>query len=180
MNKILKKTKDTLYVLFFIIIIFVFIGKVYYQSRIDYLLKSTIISYENNSHQLAESKAKKLVNICDSFSLLHDYKLIRHWNYGNAVHEAHTILGLIYFKEGNITTAKKHLIESGKTPGSPQLNTFGPSMLLANSLLKIGEKEAVIHYLELTQLFWDGYTTNNWIYHIKQGTMNDFTENMRL
>ena len=65
-----------------------------------------------------------------------------------------TVLGQVALREGNIQKAKFHLIESGKTPGSPQLNSFGPSFVLARELLEKGQKEAVLEYLYLITVFW--------------------------
>ena len=41
------------------------------------------------------------------------------WNYGNAVQDSNLVLGRIAVREGRIDDAKRYLIESGKTPGSP-------------------------------------------------------------
>ena len=60
------------------------------------------------------------------------------WNYGNAVFEAHTILGRVALSRDDIRGAERHLLESGRTPGSPQLNSFGPNMILADRLLERG------------------------------------------
>jgi hypothetical protein len=46
------------------------------------------------------------------------------WNYGNAVHKANLALGRVALRDGDIEQAKHYLIEAGKTPGSPQLNSF--------------------------------------------------------
>jgi hypothetical protein len=48
---------------------------------------------------------------------------------------------------GDIEEAKKQLLLAGKTPSSPQLNSFGPNMILAKELLDKGEKDTVLHYL---------------------------------
>lgn len=76
------------------------------------------------------------------------------WNYGNAVHAGHTVLGLVALHEGNIQRAVHELHEAGATPGSPQLDSFGPSMSLAKALLRAGESEAVLAYLGQCRAFW--------------------------
>ncbi len=76
------------------------------------------------------------------------------WNYGNVIHEANTILGRVSLRENDPEKAKHYLLESGKTPGSPQLNSFGPSFMLARELLEKGEKDVVIKYLDLVAVFW--------------------------
>jgi beta-lactamase regulating signal transducer with metallopeptidase domain len=76
------------------------------------------------------------------------------WNYGNAVHHGHTVLGLLALAEGDREEAARRLLLSGDTPGSPQLNSFGPSFKLAEELLDLGEREAVLRYLEKCAVFW--------------------------
>jgi hypothetical protein len=80
------------------------------------------------------------------------------WQYGNIIHEANQILGLAALQEGRVEDAKRYLIEAGKTPGSPQLDSFGPNMVLAQQLLDRGENDSVIQYLDLVSRFW-GHTS---------------------
>ena len=77
------------------------------------------------------------------------------WNYGNRVHHGNLVLGRIALREGNIEEAKSRLIAAGNTPGSPQLNSFGPNMALAKALLEIGEREVVLEYFKLCSTFWN-------------------------
>jgi len=88
----------------------------------------------------------------DLLSLSEDFR--KDWNHGNGVHQGHTLLGRIALRRRNIPQAVEHLLESAKTPGSPQLNSFGPSMVLAKELLAAGESESVITYFELCRSFW--------------------------
>ena len=76
------------------------------------------------------------------------------WNYGNAIQDANLILGRIAVTEGRIDDAKTYLLASGKSPGSPQMNSFGPNMSLAKDLLEKGERDAVLEYFELCRNFW--------------------------
>ena len=62
------------------------------------------------------------------------------WNYGNAIQDYNLILGRIALREGRIGKAKDYLIEAGKSPGSPQMDTFGPNMSLAKDLLEKEKK----------------------------------------
>src|SRR5262249_47656882 len=64
------------------------------------------------------------------------------WNYGNAVHKGHVILGLLALDAGDVAEAKRQLTLAGQGPGSPQLESFGPNMSLAKALLDRGESEA--------------------------------------
>jgi hypothetical protein len=80
----------------------------------------------------------------------------RDWNYGNAIHVAHLVLGEIALNAGDVTKAKYHLLEAAKIPGSPQLDSFGPNMRLAKQLLAKGEREVVVQYFDLCATFWEG------------------------
>ncbi|MES2460346.1 MAG: TlpA disulfide reductase family protein, partial [Armatimonadota bacterium] len=57
-------------------------------------------------------------------------------------------------RDGDIAAAKAYLLAAGKTPGSPQLNSFGPEMTLAQELIKKSEKETVTEFLDLVRKFW--------------------------
>ena len=76
------------------------------------------------------------------------------WNRGNRIHHGNLILGQIAISDGNIDEAKSRLLLAGKTNGSPQLNSFGPNMLLAKELLERGQTEVVLEYFELCKKFW--------------------------
>ncbi len=69
-------------------------------------------------------------------------------------HEAHTILGRVALKNGDIKQAKIHLAKSASVSGSAVLSSFGPNMELAQELLDRKEIESVLHYLERCELFW--------------------------
>ena len=93
-----------------------------------------------------------------------------HWNNGNAIHHAHTIIGLIDVRENKIDSALRHLKESSKISGSPQLNSFGPNFCLAMELLLKDKNDEVISYLENVGKFWEmGYKSlPKWISEIQQ------------
>jgi hypothetical protein len=79
---------------------------------------------------------------------------VTNWNYGNIIYVMHSLLGRIALREGDVAAAKRHLAESGKTPGSPQLNSFGPDLVLAGELLQKGERDAVLQHLNKIAVFW--------------------------
>ena len=79
---------------------------------------------------------------------------VKSWNYGNVIYAANELLGRVALREGNIEAAKKHLLAAGKTKGSPQLNSFGPSFTLARELAEKGERDTVIEFLDLVGRFW--------------------------
>ena len=90
--------------------------------------------------------AERALSLADSFT--------DNWNLGNAVHTAHTIAGLLALRQGDRAAAVDALHASGTTPGSPQLNSFGPTMQLAIALLEVGERHAVMSYLTQCSTFW--------------------------
>ncbi len=93
------------------------------------------------------------------------------WNYGNAIHDANRILGLISVRNGEIDEAAAYLVKAGKSTGSPQLDSFGPELDLANELLKLGRTEEVLIYLKGIGSFWnmnDG-RINKWVKEIENG-----------
>jgi tetratricopeptide (TPR) repeat protein len=98
-------------------------------------------------------------------------ELPRDWNYGNAIHDGHRILGHVALNQGDTETAKAHLLSAGATPGSPQLNSFGPELTLAQALLDRGERDTVAEYLQNCSRFWQGRSKalNNWIAQIRAG-----------
>lgn len=99
-------------------------------------------------------------------------QLPQDWNYGNAIHEGNRVLGHVALRSGDIDSAKSFLLKAGDTPGSPQLNTFGPSLTLAAELLAKGERETVLQYLRSCSRFWRGSKSdalNRWIAEIEAG-----------
>ncbi len=102
------------------------------------------------------------------------------WNYGNAIHHGNNILGLCALAKGDIALAETHLILAGKTPGSPQLDSFGPNMLLAKDLLVKDRKEVVLEYLGLCRAFWEmgGDRLDKWTRDANAGEIPDFGGNL--
>jgi predicted Zn-dependent protease len=102
------------------------------------------------------------------------------WNYGNAIHDGNSVLGRIALKQGDVKKAVQYLLDAGKTPGSPQLDSFGPNMCLAKELLEKGEKDAVLQYFMHCRKFWSMGTEklNNWTKEVKAGKTPDFGGNL--
>ena len=59
-----------------------------------------------------------------------------------------------HYHNREIEKAKKYLLLSAKSKGSPQLNSFGPNMLLAKELLEKKEYKTVIKFFDLCKKFW--------------------------
>jgi len=99
---------------------------------------------------------------------------------GNVVHDANMILGRIAVEEGRIEEAKRHLIASGKTRGSPVLGSFGPNVSLAKDLLEKGEQQVVLEYFESCRKFWKmgDKQLNEWTKDIHDGRIPEFGANL--
>jgi hypothetical protein len=100
--------------------------------------------------------------------------------YGNAVQDFNQVLGRIALAEGNIDEAKKRLIASADSNGSPTMNSFGPNMTLAKDLLLKGENEVVLQYFDLCRRFWKRHTDtlDSWTEDVKHGRLPEFGANL--
>ena len=76
------------------------------------------------------------------------------WNFGNLMHHGHIIKGYALLRADDIEGATKELQAAGRTPGSPQLNSFGPDINLAWELLQRGRDQAVLAYFHDISRFW--------------------------
>jgi hypothetical protein len=103
------------------------------------------------------------------------------WNYGNAIHDGHMVLGLLALRNNDVPTAREELIKAGQTPGSPQLNSFGPNMTLAGELLQKGGRDTVLDYFELCRKFWKmgGQQLDSWSETVRKGQAPAFGANLR-
>lgn len=113
------------------------------------------------AQEALEAKAEKALKAGDTRAatryateLLRINTDTKSWHYGNIVYTANQILGLAALQEGNIAAAKDFLLKAGKTPGSPQLDSFGPKMPLAQGLFERGESDIVLEFLDLIAVFW--------------------------
>lgn len=105
----------------------------------------------NNDCTTAKTYANKLLSIAELNK--------SDWNYGNAVLDAQMALGHCQFVAGNMTAAVAHLELASKTPGSPQLNSYGPgyaNLQLIIDLLGAGKKQPALDFLEQSKRYWKG------------------------
>ncbi len=104
----------------------------------------------------------------------------QNWNYGNAIHHANNVLGRLALQKGDIKQADEYLLKAGQTPGSPQLNSFGPNMSLAKGLLEAGERESVLQYFDLCRKFWrmGGDRLDTWTTEVKGDKVPNFGANL--
>jgi tetratricopeptide (TPR) repeat protein len=116
----------------------------------------------------AKSYAERCLSLAPSFQ--------ENWNYGNAIHIGHTVLGLLALNDGDEATAIAELVASGNTTGSPQLNSFGPTMQLAKALLRTGQVEPVLRYLAQCRAFWEmgGTWLSLWERKVREGLVPNF------
>jgi hypothetical protein len=120
----------------------------------------------------AASLAAELLSLAEQFSA--------DWYYGNAVHYGHLVLGEVALARGDQSGAAPELLAAGHTPGSPQLNSFGPNMRLAKALLQAGERASVLEYLQSCESFWAmGYRQlQGWAELVRTGGTPDFGANL--
>jgi hypothetical protein len=103
------------------------------------------------------------------------------WNYGNAIFHGNTMIGRVALsRDNNLIQAKSSLLASGQTPGSPQLNSFGPNMSLAKELLGRGERDAVLEFFTSCRKFWKSQAAklDAWTATVKGGGIPDFGANL--
>lgn len=98
------------------------------------------------------------------------------WSYGSILNQAHSILGRVALKAGHIRVAKKELLESANTPGSPELNYYGPSFELVTDLARRGEWDAVAQYLKSIKRFWNKAVLEKWAGDIAARRVPNFEE----
>ena len=98
----------------------------------------------------------------------------KNWNYGNLIYYGNFTLGMVELKKGNTDKACEYLLEAGKTPGSPQLNSFGPDMTLAYFLLLKNRRETVTKFLKLCSKYWKNGECKKYLADIKAGIMPNF------
>jgi hypothetical protein len=101
------------------------------------------------------------------------------WNHGNALHLGHTVLGLLALRERDSVEAVRRLKLSAEHKGSPQLNSFGPTMHLARVLLVEGETQAVLQYFDQCRSFWSTGKPwlDFWYAHVTDGKVPAFFKN---
>jgi hypothetical protein len=107
-------------------------------------------------------------------------KYVKDWNYGNAIQDFNLVLGRLALKAGDVESAKQHLLAAGHSPGSPQMDSFGPNMSLAKDLLAKGEKAVVLEYFDLCKVFWKlaRGKLGQWKDDIAQDRIPDFGANL--
>ena len=101
-------------------------------------------------------------------SAITDHAHRKHW--------AHTTLGVIAARRGNVAEARAHLRESAAVVGDHRLSSYGPSFLLARELCTLGEWNAVADYLEACAAFWNPEPLRGWVQQLREREMPEFFE----
>jgi hypothetical protein len=73
---------------------------------------------------------------------------------GEAQHDANSTLGRIALKKKDVASAKKFLAEAGAASSVGIFDWHGPDMSLAQKLLELGERQAVLEYLSACENLW--------------------------
>jgi len=108
-------------------------------------------------------------------------KYTNDWNYGNAIQDANQVLGRIALSKGNVAEARKRLLASANSKGSPQMNSFGPNMQLAKALLEKGERDVVLEYFNRCRAFWKmgEEPLAAWTASVNKGEIPEFGGNLK-
>lgn len=116
------------------------------------------------SRALTEKKWDKVETYANEYlKVAETYK--DNWNFGNAIFDSHMALTSLALQKGNKKLAIEHLILASKTPGSPQLDSFGPfnSPLHTAPVLelsKLNEKKALIEFAQNCKKFLSSISPN--------------------
>ena len=78
------------------------------------------------------------------------------WPADDRRHMAHTLLGYVCLRRGDVDGAAMELIHSAEVEATPVLGSFGPDLGLAWQLLLAGRADEVAQFAQLFSRFWDG------------------------
>lgn len=127
---------------------------------------------EKGRGDAAETKARELLALAERFP--------GDWYHGNAIHHGHLLVGRAAMLRGDHDRAEAELLAAAQTPGSPQLDSFGPNCRLAAELLTVGRTEAVVEFLRRCDRFWDREASQSpkWTAQIRDGIVPEFGANL--
>ena len=75
-------------------------------------------------------------------------------SFGNLLHLGHIIRGYALLQRDDVEGATAELRAAGGTPGSPELDSFGPDIRLAWDLLRRDRGDEVLAYFQDVSRFW--------------------------
>ena len=127
-------------------------------------------AFEVGEIELAKTYAEEFSKLMPKFE--------ESWYYGEAMHTLNIVLGRLSLKEGMVEEAKAYLMESAKTHGSEDLESYGPDLSLSMDLLEQGEYDIVVRYINRCKPFWGTkkHQLSSWLKLLKEGKKPDFTK----
>lgn len=136
------------------------------------LTEAAFVAVDVGELEKAETYANELLRVAPKFRA--------DWNFGNAVHKGNLTLGRLALRRGDMVGARLHLHRAAEVPGSPQLNSFGPNMLLAKEMFEKGERASLVAYFAACGKFWGmpGSKLKEWTALVEGGVMPDFGANL--
>jgi hypothetical protein len=143
------------------------------RARFYALSRLAAAAFDAGDLNKAETYAKELLSFAPEYE--------KDWNYGNAIFYGNMVIGRVALRrDKNVYLAKSSLLAAGRTPGSPQLNSFGPNMSLAKDLLALGERDTVLEFFTLCRSFWKLHLArlDEWTATVKGGVIPDFGSNL--
>lgn len=109
--------------------------------RLDWLERGQALWAKAREATASEAEARRLVRA------ISDHAFHKHW--------AHTALGLVALRNGDLDGAVSHLHQSAAIGGDHRLSSYGPSFELAEALCTRELWSAVADYLEACKAFWN-------------------------
>ena len=139
--------------------------------RIHLLSRAARLALDLGDTEKAEKYSREILQLAES---------ITDWRSSVAHHQGHTAIGRVELRKGNRAQSITHLLASAQLSPEPTLASFGPSAILAKELLELGERDAVLRYLEQCRRFWSHGASrlDNWIAAIERGEMPAFGPNL--
>src|SRR5262249_39955096 len=93
-----------------------------------------------------------------------------------APQRANTLLGRVALRSGDLSSAKRYLLDSSNAEAEKDILLSGATMVLAKELLEQGEQDAVLEYLNRCLSLWPRGedVLQIWIADIKKGKTPNF------
>ncbi|MBC7714667.1 MAG: hypothetical protein H7177_15080 [Rhizobacter sp.] len=146
------------------------------------LLNEIVKKYSSESYVI---NSKNVINVKDNANSLLMMSGSHRKNslYADAVHHANISLGRAALFAGDIESGMSFLEASTKLYGPEKIKSPGPNMTLAKELLKLGQKNAVMDYLDASLKLWTDSSFSNkkiseWKKIIYEGSIPDFKESL--
>ncbi len=125
-----------------------------YGDKLDWPERGRDLRARARAAQASEVEARELVGA------INDHANRKHW--------AHTTLGVLAARRGDVAVAKQHLHDSVSVRGDYRLSSYGPSLLLASELCALGEWDAAADYLERCATFWNPEPLRDWVRQLRE------------